>query len=348
MSISSSDIGISKESLGEERDRSMVIREGMEDSPVVSIVLATISHEKRDWSWMVERELVITGQPGLWEKCVEVSSEEVKKGPSFPDKVKEGSVEVGRRTTLSYHFSHYVLNVGHSDEVGSSSSSPSQASLRRVVTDPPGEGFSFDVAMPPETKSTSAEKENYSPNGSLSPDLMSHADDDMSDKLFSKGEHAFESKSAYTHSEDESGKSPSLLIPCGVSTLVIPRISLYFPMYYVVLGQKFIPRAYHMNQSGTTNGFSSDSVIRFNANRFSSETSSSSPCPCTFHSLPLLSGPISRCNVVMWNLKRKLMRRLASSGLYFFHKRTFLKFLVVITFTYDSNFETQMECSIKL
>ncbi|GMP47567.1 hypothetical protein CsSME_00015241 [Camellia sinensis var. sinensis] len=71
------------------------------------------------------------------------------------------------------------------------------------------EGFSFDVAMPPETKSTSAEKENYSPNGSLSPDLMSHADDNMSDKLFSKGEHAFESKSAYTHSEDESGKSPS-------------------------------------------------------------------------------------------------------------------------------------------
>ncbi|KAI8003142.1 putative calcium-binding protein C800.10c [Camellia lanceoleosa] len=71
------------------------------------------------------------------------------------------------------------------------------------------EGFLFDVAMPPKTKSTSAEKENYSPNGSLSPDLMSHADDDMSDKLFSKGERAFESESAYTHSEDESGKSPS-------------------------------------------------------------------------------------------------------------------------------------------
>ncbi|THG21805.1 hypothetical protein TEA_023202 [Camellia sinensis var. sinensis] len=71
------------------------------------------------------------------------------------------------------------------------------------------EGFSFDVAMPPKTKSTSAEKENYSPNGSLSPDLMSHADDNMSDKLFSKGERACESESAYTHSEDESGKSPS-------------------------------------------------------------------------------------------------------------------------------------------
>ncbi|XP_028053348.1 uncharacterized protein LOC114257757 isoform X2 [Camellia sinensis] len=70
-------------------------------------------------------------------------------------------------------------------------------------------GFSFDVAMPPKTKSTSAEKENYSPNGSLSPDLMSHADDNMSDKLFSKGERACESESAYTHSEDESGKSPS-------------------------------------------------------------------------------------------------------------------------------------------
>ncbi|KAL7223244.1 hypothetical protein ACSBR1_024827 [Camellia fascicularis] len=73
------------------------------------------------------------------------------------------------------------------------------------------------------------------------------------------------------------------------------------------------------------------------------------------------------CNVVMWNLKRKsmkrlasspiewrntrvrkLMRRLASSRLYFFHKRTFPKFLVVITFMYGSNFETQMECSIKL
>ncbi|XP_028127515.1 uncharacterized protein LOC114324010 [Camellia sinensis] len=45
---------------------------------------------------------------------------------------------------------------------------------------------------------------------------------------------------------------------------------------------------------------------------------------------------------------RKLMRRLASSGLYFFHKRTFFKFLVVITFTCSSNFETQIECSIKL
>ncbi|XP_028104811.1 UDP-galactose/UDP-glucose transporter 7-like [Camellia sinensis] len=45
---------------------------------------------------------------------------------------------------------------------------------------------------------------------------------------------------------------------------------------------------------------------------------------------------------------RKLMRRLASSGLYFFHNRTFFKFLVVITFTCSSNFETQIECSIKL
>ncbi|KAL7190029.1 hypothetical protein ACSBR1_039637 [Camellia fascicularis] len=33
---------------------------------------------------------------------------------------------------------------------------------------------------------------------------------------------------------------------------------------------------------------------------------------------------------------------------FFFHKRTFSKFLVVITFIYGSNFEIQMECLIKL
>ncbi|KAL6995988.1 hypothetical protein U1Q18_006126 [Sarracenia purpurea var. burkii] len=70
------------------------------------------------------------------------------------------------------------------------------------------EGFSFDVALPHKTKSSSAEKENGSPNDSLSPDSLSHADG-SSEKYFGKGGSAFESESAYTHSEDESGKSPS-------------------------------------------------------------------------------------------------------------------------------------------
>ncbi|XP_052202300.1 uncharacterized protein LOC127808033 isoform X2 [Diospyros lotus] len=70
------------------------------------------------------------------------------------------------------------------------------------------EGFSFGVAMPPKTKSASFERENDSVNGASSPDLMSY-DDEMSDKPFSTGGHAFESESAFNHSEDESGKSPS-------------------------------------------------------------------------------------------------------------------------------------------
>ncbi|KAA8537395.1 hypothetical protein F0562_026918 [Nyssa sinensis] len=66
-------------------------------------------------------------------------------------------------------------------------------------------GFSFDV-MSSKTNSTSFQRENSSPNDSLSPDSLSHADG-KSKKLFSKGECALESESAYTHSEDESLKS---------------------------------------------------------------------------------------------------------------------------------------------
>ncbi|XP_059634536.1 uncharacterized protein LOC132276912 [Cornus florida] len=62
------------------------------------------------------------------------------------------------------------------------------------------EGFSFDVGMPPKTKSTSVWNENSSPIDSLSPDSLSHADD-KSEKLFAKGEPALES-------EDELAKSP--------------------------------------------------------------------------------------------------------------------------------------------
>ncbi|XP_057502864.1 uncharacterized protein LOC130786579 isoform X1 [Actinidia eriantha] len=70
------------------------------------------------------------------------------------------------------------------------------------------EGFSFDVAMPPKTKSTSVEKENYSQSDSLSPDPLSYVNG-TSEKPFNKSERAFENESPYTHSEDESGKSPS-------------------------------------------------------------------------------------------------------------------------------------------
>uniref|UniRef100_A0A5B7AW49 Epidermal growth factor receptor substrate 15-like 1 n=1 Tax=Davidia involucrata TaxID=16924 RepID=A0A5B7AW49_DAVIN len=69
------------------------------------------------------------------------------------------------------------------------------------------EGFSFDV-MSSKTNSTSVQRENSSPNDSLSPDSLSHADG-KSEKLFGKGEGALESESAYTHSEDESAKSPT-------------------------------------------------------------------------------------------------------------------------------------------
>lgn len=70
------------------------------------------------------------------------------------------------------------------------------------------EGFSFDVFTSSKSKPTSVEKENYSGNGSLSPDLMSH-DDNISEKADNNVERVFESESAYAHSEDELGKSPS-------------------------------------------------------------------------------------------------------------------------------------------
>ncbi|XAR61528.1 hypothetical protein NMG60_11015979 [Bertholletia excelsa] len=70
------------------------------------------------------------------------------------------------------------------------------------------EGFSFDGAIPSKTKSTSIEKGSESPNGSLSPGSLSHADGTL-EKPFSKGRHGFDSDSVYTHSEDESGKSPT-------------------------------------------------------------------------------------------------------------------------------------------
>ncbi|KAL3505505.1 hypothetical protein ACH5RR_035346 [Cinchona calisaya] len=66
------------------------------------------------------------------------------------------------------------------------------------------EGFSFDVAVPANTKLTS-QHENSSPTDTLSPDSLSNAD--KSEKTFTKGVGAFETESLYSHSEDES-KSP--------------------------------------------------------------------------------------------------------------------------------------------
>ncbi|CAI9755801.1 unnamed protein product [Fraxinus pennsylvanica] len=68
------------------------------------------------------------------------------------------------------------------------------------------EGFSFDVAVPANAKSTSVHEENSSPTHNFSPDSGS-IPDATSEKPFSKGVSAFETESSYAHSEDES-KSP--------------------------------------------------------------------------------------------------------------------------------------------
>ncbi|KAL2538077.1 Calcium-binding EF hand family protein [Forsythia ovata] len=68
------------------------------------------------------------------------------------------------------------------------------------------EGFSFDVALPANAKSTSVDEENSTLTHNFSPDSVSNADA-MPEKPFSKGVSAFETESSYTHSEDES-KSP--------------------------------------------------------------------------------------------------------------------------------------------
>ncbi|KAK3038817.1 hypothetical protein RJ639_028539 [Escallonia herrerae] len=69
------------------------------------------------------------------------------------------------------------------------------------------EGFSFDVAVPENGKSASLQKEISSPVDSFSPDSLSNGDGN-SEKTFQKVDHSLERESAYTHSEDDSAKSP--------------------------------------------------------------------------------------------------------------------------------------------
>ncbi|CAI9786499.1 unnamed protein product [Fraxinus pennsylvanica] len=68
------------------------------------------------------------------------------------------------------------------------------------------QGFSFDVTVPANAKSTSVYEENFSPTHNFSPDSGSNADA-TSEKPFSKDISAFETESSYAHSEDDS-KSP--------------------------------------------------------------------------------------------------------------------------------------------
>ncbi|XP_047319743.1 actin cytoskeleton-regulatory complex protein pan1 [Impatiens glandulifera] len=70
------------------------------------------------------------------------------------------------------------------------------------------EGFLHDVSVPTKESSASLEKENYSPNGSLSSESLSRVDG-ASDKHFVKGDNSIQGESAYAHSDNESGKSPS-------------------------------------------------------------------------------------------------------------------------------------------
>lgn len=59
-----------------------------------------------------------------------------------------------------------------------------------------------------------------SPDGSLTPDSSSYVDEKAAN-LFSAGERALESESAYTHSEDESARSPHGS-PAGRNSLESP------------------------------------------------------------------------------------------------------------------------------
>ncbi|KAK3010620.1 hypothetical protein RJ639_012323 [Escallonia herrerae] len=69
------------------------------------------------------------------------------------------------------------------------------------------EGFSFDVAVPENGKSASLQKEISSPVDNFSPDSLSNGDGN-SEKPFQKVDHSLDRESAYTHSEDDSAKSP--------------------------------------------------------------------------------------------------------------------------------------------
>ncbi|KAK2988220.1 hypothetical protein RJ640_020702 [Escallonia rubra] len=69
------------------------------------------------------------------------------------------------------------------------------------------EGFSFDVAVRENGKFASLQKEISSPVDSFSPDSLSNGDGN-SEKPFQRVDHSLERESAYTHSEDDSAKSP--------------------------------------------------------------------------------------------------------------------------------------------
>ncbi|KAF5740962.1 epidermal growth factor receptor substrate 15-like 1 isoform X1 [Tripterygium wilfordii] len=76
------------------------------------------------------------------------------------------------------------------------------------------EGFGNDLTVDvknivtsPKSRSANAQTEKASSDGSLTPNSSSNADG-KSGSLFSPGEHAVESESAYAHSEDESLRSP--------------------------------------------------------------------------------------------------------------------------------------------
>ncbi|KAK2660910.1 hypothetical protein Ddye_007443 [Dipteronia dyeriana] len=71
------------------------------------------------------------------------------------------------------------------------------------------EGFGNELTFDAKKSSTSpnaVQGEKASPNGSLTPDSLSNSDDKPRNLM--TGEHTFESEDAYTHSEDESARSP--------------------------------------------------------------------------------------------------------------------------------------------
>ncbi|XVE69598.1 hypothetical protein DITRI_Ditri10aG0003400 [Diplodiscus trichospermus] len=80
------------------------------------------------------------------------------------------------------------------------------------------EGFSNELTV--DVKNVSSQRGKASPEGSLTPDSSSYMDE-KTGNLFSTGERAIESESAYTHSEDDSARSPRGS-PAGRNSLESP------------------------------------------------------------------------------------------------------------------------------
>ncbi|XWS14358.1 hypothetical protein CRYUN_Cryun35bG0002500 [Craigia yunnanensis] len=81
------------------------------------------------------------------------------------------------------------------------------------------EGFGNELTVDVTNVSVS-QRRKASPDGSLTPDSSSYVDE-KTGNLFSASEHALESESAYTHSEDESARSPRGS-PAGRNSLESP------------------------------------------------------------------------------------------------------------------------------